>query len=358
MISIQGKRLIRTRRVTLQKAMRTKLLAYSCGETDCSIEEYEAYTRGEEVNQDLLPRCDDIMIRALPIRIGEEVALLDDSGDVVLSYTKATLIRQFDLVRNYFEDYPEMKEIRLPYSSQEITDSLYPILRDDDSTVRLASCFGCVSYLMPTHSDYRLRFSLEGCTIEQLATVGRELDTRTRTEIVHESRVPMLGEGVLAVTPFVGDGKQLKEILVDYPSYLLRLLSLHDTYEDVREVILKETFEDESGIDANVGDVSRLVMTVAMDDRNTWEEFVHCLTLLDLRCDLLGNTNSPGFLPYQAVPMPGDRLLTLCEGRLTLALEHFNRPGITFKTLAISLGVVEDHTFRLTLDYRCCCGEP
>lgn len=341
MIRVTGPRLIRSRHVPLKSATLTGMFNYfGNGATDSSIEEYEAYLRGEEVNEQLLLRYGQIANGTLPIRVGEEVSVLDRTGTVVLSFTKATLMRQFDLMRNYFTDNGDAKEIQLPYSSEEITDAMYPLLKDDDSTVRLTSCFDCVSYLMPTHTDYRLRFSLEGCTLYQLACIGEGLDTRTRSEIVYEFHVPMLGEGILAVASFVKDLAVLEEI-VAYPSYLFYLLARADPGGSrAHDLVLRSTFEDHSHFvgGVNMGAIYKFVVKVGTKSK-TWEEFVHCLTLLDLRCDLLGNTNSPGYLPYQAVPKSRKELVYLYQDPLRRQLAEFNRPGVTLTSLVKSLGI-------------------
>lgn len=220
---------------------------------DTHAEELMAYLRGEPVTKSLL--SSNAAEGWKFVKEGSKFTIFDeDNEEVEHGLTKETLMRRFDLIRNFVEDTKE-DEISLPFSSEVILRSLDPDHEDEPP-------FKCIFYLSPTEETYPLRYNLYDVSIADLELIKSHMSPSTlmslsrRIQSIHTSgalsfQVPALDnahEGLLPFIGVLGEAPELpivEEILADHPSYLVLLrLAANDILIAV-EVMMKADFLNE-----------------------------------------------------------------------------------------------------------------
>lgn len=264
---------------------------------DCYMEELEAHLRGEVTASHLVVEarvatgCNTI---APPCKSERRiVSICSVDGVEVIRAATETLSRQFDLMKDYFSTFPDVDSITLPYDQNTIIQALSPLVRAR-LLGRLESCYHCVDYLRPIHSDYYLRLDASTCPDEMLERVCAGVDEGTRRMMARVHRIPDGAEGTLVAVPALIRElawERLGKLLERYPTHYLRLLygcGSGDALGMAREVLLKADFAQETEIYPIEIPLILDVMTI----EGTEEEKAHLLAIMGIKCDLVGNRNS------------------------------------------------------------------
>lgn len=216
---------------------------------DIDAEELMAYLRGEPVSKSLLGyNARDWEF----VKEGSKFTIFDENGDEVdHNLTKETLMRRFDLIRNYVEDTKE-DEISLPFSSEAILRALDPDHEEEPP-------FNCIFYLSPTEETYPLRYNLHDVSMSDLELIKSHMSPATimslarRIQTAHirgemTFQVPALDNAHGGLFPFLGvlgsapELPIVQELLADHPSYLVLLLLAISEITMAAEVMMKSNF--------------------------------------------------------------------------------------------------------------------
>lgn len=160
------------------------------------------------------------------------VALIGTDGRLV--YLPGPYVRQFTLLRDFFDEYPDRALIELPYESREIARALSPLIGDRQDY--LSYCLDLVKYLNPVRNTYYLDFILTDVLSRELESIAKMLTEDEREEllqideimggrITRPTRWPLPGRGqglgVLASSCNVQRAPELcYDVFSSYPSWV------------------------------------------------------------------------------------------------------------------------------------------
>ena len=208
------------------------------------VEEFAAWIRGEgacekDVTDVLSAMPEHVkpllqLPEALPPR--ERVRLVMNNGSK--KYSKASLRRQFQLIDDYFSDFPEQDSITLPFTREQVTGTL-------SRHLPLVECCECLSYLNPKDALTYFDFDTTGSPPCLILSITERLTEENRKDILEARRAsPMayplpnegLGLGILGhIFQSHSDTQSLLHFFSCYPSYLL--FAVVDYNERVRLLV-------------------------------------------------------------------------------------------------------------------------
>lgn len=88
------------------------------------------------------------------------------------------LRRRFQLIDDYFTEYPDRNEMDIPFSCTVFLDSIYGLASD-----KLTTCYHCLAYLNPKSNVYPFYFNPKGITLPALTHLVSRLTEEERVAL-------------------------------------------------------------------------------------------------------------------------------------------------------------------------------
>lgn len=118
-----------------------------------SVREYFAHLNGEGADGDAVLEFTSRLRVESSLTVTPREEFIINTKGAILICSRSSLERRYHFIADLLSEFPEVREIDLPFSDQEVSDAVY-------LTGNLSDCLACMKYLNPKKADEY--FQLDG----------------------------------------------------------------------------------------------------------------------------------------------------------------------------------------------------